>query len=509
MYKIFLCLRYLRSKVFAAFGMLCVALAVCLMLICVSVFTGFLNKIEHAAKGLFGDIVVEPNTSRGMEHYDEFIAKIKSEVPEVEAAGPFILSLGMITVKEYTDYWQFVQIAGIRLPGRADETDFEQGLFVQRNNPKPTFDPSTKVILNAIKGQREEMKRIMQRDLESELAALPAKKRDYILNDFGTLDFNPIFNPKYIFRQAKLSAQQEELLRQMSLADTVQSNAISNMYRGPHATERLAALRDSLAEDEKRGAGPAELDTLKESIEQLEETLPIEPASHHIILGLGIRGLSFRTEEAETVRIFVPGNSVALYVYPLGKARDFSKLATPSIAKFTIVDDFKSDVSSIDKQLVYIPFDTLQKMNNMGPEISPETGEVIVPGRCNQIHIKVYDEFTSREKLPAVATKIRECWSKFIKQYPNAAGGVGVDIATWRVRQRHVIEPLESQRILVMIVVGIIWIVVAVLIFVIFYTIVVQKTKDIGVMKTLGASSFGVAQIFLVYGAMIGLVGSI
>ena len=101
MYKIFLCLRYLRSKVFAAFGMLCVALAVCLMIICVSVFTGFLNKIELAAKGLFGDIVIEPNTSRGLEYYDEFIAKIKTEVPEVEAAGPFILSMGMIKVKEY------------------------------------------------------------------------------------------------------------------------------------------------------------------------------------------------------------------------------------------------------------------------------------------------------------------------------------------------------------------------------------------------------------------------
>ncbi len=56
---------------------------------------------------------------------------------------------------------------------------------------------------------------------------------------------------------------------------------------------------------------------------------------------------------------------------------------------------------------------------------------------------------------------------------------------------------------------GIISLVSVVLIFAIFYMIVVEKTRDIGVMKALGASSGGVAQIFLAYGAAIGLIGSI
>jgi len=93
--------------------------------------------------------------------------------------------------------------------------------------------------------------------------------------------------------------------------------------------------------------------------------------------------------------------------------------------------------------------------------------------------------------------------------HPYAASGRGVDIATWRVRQRHVIKPLESQRILVLIIVGIIWIVVVVLIFVIFYTIVTQKIREIGLLKSLGASNLGVAGIFLAYGAVVGLIGSV
>ena len=38
--------------------------------------------------------------------------------------------------------------------------------------------------------------------------------------------------------------------------------------------------------------------------------------------------------------------------------------------------------------------------------------------------------------------------------------------------------------------------------------IVVEKTRDIGILKSLGASGFGVMQIFLFYGLALGLLGS-
>jgi lipoprotein-releasing system permease protein len=42
----------------------------------------------------------------------------------------------------------------------------------------------------------------------------------------------------------------------------------------------------------------------------------------------------------------------------------------------------------------------------------------------------------------------------------------------------------------------------------IFSMIVVEKTRDIGVLKALGASTSGVRQIFLGYGLSLGIVGS-
>ena len=48
---------------------------------------------------------------------------------------------------------------------------------------------------------------------------------------------------------------------------------------------------------------------------------------------------------------------------------------------------------------------------------------------------------------------------------------------------------------------------VVVVIFLIFYMIVRDKTRDIGIIKAVGGSELGVLAIFLMYGLFIGVVG--
>jgi lipoprotein-releasing system permease protein len=71
------------------------------------------------------------------------------------------------------------------------------------------------------------------------------------------------------------------------------------------------------------------------------------------------------------------------------------------------------------------------------------------------------------------------------------------------------LDAVEHEKGLVTFLFGLISIVAIFLIFCIFYMIVVEKTRDIGIIKSVGATSGGVAGIFLGYGLAIGIVGSL
>ena len=56
---------------------------------------------------------------------------------------------------------------------------------------------------------------------------------------------------------------------------------------------------------------------------------------------------------------------------------------------------------------------------------------------------------------------------------------------------------------------GVISMVAAVLVGCILYMIVTQKTRDIGIIKSVGATPAGIGQIFIAFGAIIGVIGGI
>ena len=101
--------------------------------------------------------------------------------------------------------------------------------------------------------------------------------------------------------------------------------------------------------------------------DEMQKVYPRLAAADRIILGLGIAGLSFRTEEGETVRLMLPGQRVVLYVFPMGRGFGMTEV-TPNVRMLTVVDDAKSGVWSIDSKLVYVPFERLQLLNNMEAE---------------------------------------------------------------------------------------------------------------------------------------------
>lgn len=174
--------------------------------------------------------------------------------------------------------------------------------------------------------------------------------------------------------------------------------------------------------------------------------------------------------------------------------------------RFVIVNEFKSGLYDIDKGRVYVPFDRLQKMLMMDPYpvVDPETGEPtgkMASGRVSHIMVRGRDGVPLDDFARSV-TKTAEQWNI---DNPNERYGV----MTWLDQHRTFLSAVEKEKGLLTILFAFISTVAVVMIAVIFYMIVLEKTRDIGVLRALGASRAGIASIFLGYGLAVGIVGSL
>src|SRR5204863_8258118 len=81
-------------------------------------------------------------------------------------------------------------------------------------------------------------------------------------------------------------------------------------------------------------------------------------------------------------------------------------------------------------------------------------------------------------------------------------------VSTWEQKQGPLLEAINIEKGILNVLLFLIIAVAGFGILAIFSMIVAEKTRDIGIMKALGASNVGVMQIFLSYGLLLGVVGA-
>ncbi len=452
------------------------ALCVAMVLIVVSVMDGFLRKIEHAARGLCGDIVVDAGGISGIGLYDEFAAYLKDEVEEVSATTPVIYTVGLLRVGNLTN---MVQVCGIRLPERLAVTEFERDMFVQAGWPDASFDPPIERLIARTTRHTKLIDKIRKRE-----SAKPSDERD------------------------------ENLLRKLAVAG---NNAVwqrDMLVNISLQRKKIERKRRDLQAERGKPAGLRNDETIQRLAEQIEkDTDRLDrdfcPPGKRMILGLGLPSLSFRTPEGEAIRMVTPGRRVVLSLFPLG--RGMSTTISPNTATFTVIDDARTDLYIIDSATVYVPFETIQELAYMGADYSPDEdkpGVIVIPARCSQIQIKVKAPYASDRELIRVRRKVNAAIKKFTDAHLSQAHLMPVEARTWREKQAKYIGAIEKQRTLVAIMFGIISLVSVLMVFAIFHMIVTQKIRDIGVIRAVGGSATGVAQIFLGFGAATAMLGS-
>lgn len=179
----------------------------------------------------------------------------------------------------------------------------------------------------------------------------------------------------------------------------------------------------------------------------------------------------------------------------------------PAVQEFTSVNEFKSGRYEIDSNRVYVSFEVLQKLLRMDAfdETDEETGKPTgrkEPARCSEIMVRIQpdtDLDTAREEL-------QKCVSEFVAEHRDES--FYPYVITWRDKYGTFIHAVEKEKMLLTVLFGIISVVAVAMIGVIFYMIVLEKTRDIGVLRALGVSKLGVMSVFLGYGLTVGIIGA-
>lgn len=88
------------------------------------------------------------------------------------------------------------------------------------------------------------------------------------------------------------------------------------------------------------------------------------------------------------------------------------------------------------------------------------------------------------------------------------AGYPGLQVETWRDRNRDLLSALDVEKTTVSLVLGLIVLITASLILGLLYLLVLEKTRDIGALRAMGMSGREVIAVFVLYATVLGIIGS-
>lgn len=467
MYKYLLCWRYLRSRYIALASIVSVTLGVATMIVVNAVMAGFAREMQQRLHNILSDVVLESHSLEGFRdpewHMELTQRAVGDDIDRMVAAVhvPAMLSFQYSGGGEWIT--RPVTLIGIDDEAPDQAAEFRQYLQHPKNRERFSF--------RLRNGGYDEF------DHQAGERGTPRPEMRYA-------------GWTHRRRMADLRRAAAQIERHIPPISLVEGDEQDGNPRAPGSDEREAEGPAAY------GEGPVEVggrDAARDASRALPRTPPssdpfargsvkttFDPRTQqHTGLVMGIGLASFRLDGADRF-LLLPGDDVRL---------TFPTAGTPPRAvddTFTIVDFYESKMSEYDSTLVFVPLRKLQELRGM---IEPETG--ISYATSIQIKLK------PGRDLNRVRDKLRELFPPQL-----------YSVSTWRDKQGALLAAVHMETAILNVLLFLIIAVAGFGILAIFFMIVVEKTRDIGILKSLGASGRGIMGIFLFYGMLLGLVGA-
>jgi lipoprotein-releasing system permease protein len=459
MYKLLLCWRYLRTRYIALASIVSVTLGVATMIVVNAVMAGFSHEMQTRIHGILSDLVFESHSLSGFQDPEWHMAEIRRAAgDDIAGMTPTVAVPAMLNF-QVRGQWVTRQIMfiGIEEATHAQVSDFGRYLQHPGNRRQLSF------------GLRDGGYDTVDSQAGGGTPTRPA------LEGAG-------------WPHRRMRVERERLWREkLEVEKRARGDAGEAATPLPSADQQVdavlaatAAAAPAAAADDPAPVGAAKpADPFRQA--RPEEGTRMDPAREQftgIVPGIGLA--SFRDTSGVDRFLVLPGDDVKV---------TFPTAGTPPKAvsdTFTVVDFYESKMSEYDSNFVFVPIAALQRMRGM---IDPQSGLASV----NSIQIKLREG----ADLDEVRDRLR-------KVFPADMYGV----STWRDKQGPLLAAVDMEMSVLNILLFLIIAVAGFGILAIFFMIVVEKTRDIGILKSLGAGATGIAGIFLGYGLFLGLVGA-
>ena len=450
MYRWLLCFRYLRTRYIALASIISVTLGVATLIVVNSVMAGFSAEMHDRLHGLASDILIECHISGGMPDPEAHLREIRAVCgDQISGASCSVHVPSMLGIDfNGQQIARHVNLVGLDPETYDTVSQFGQFLLHPENQTGVSFDLRE----DGFAPDREGFPSSGWKYRRAKAAY--EKALEYERDRINAL-------------QAKQKSDTAAPIVSLNSSPDDKSANDTETITGPS----MGAVFSPELLVESDGEAPAQFDAEKEQY----------PG---IILGISTCSTKLRDLDNVVRDHFYcrPGDDVRM-MFP--NASDNTKVVNQ---KFTVVDLYESGMSEYDSTFAFVRLDQLQDFRGM---INPETGIRSV----TTIQLKLVEG----ADLNAVRDSLRRRFPPDMYAY---------NIQTWRDMQGPLLAAVRLETTILNILLFLIIAVAGFGILATFFMIVVEKTRDIGTLKALGASGQGVMSIFLSYGLLLGFVGS-
>ena len=185
-----------------------------------------------------------------------------------------------------------------------------------------------------------------------------------------------------------------------------------------------------------------------------------------------------------------PGEDFDLITFEESQDANGERQYSPATRRVVVSRLYKSGNSEFDRGNLYVDLRDSGKVFFSQPE-----------GTVCELRIKLDSDRTVDEMRPPLARAIGR-YDHEVAYWPAGR------IESWESRNRNFLRAVETEKAMLAIVLFFIVLVACFGIFATLTMMVVEKTRDIGVLRALGATPGGILTIFMVNGTLVGVLGA-